>query len=131
MSVNLNMDNVSTGFEPIPIGAYEVCVTQFEEITANSGTEGVSFTYVVQEGEYAGRKLFDTYWITEKALYRLKNALEAMGVNIPAGNFNLCADDVIGKYIFASVDVGTYTDSAGEDKTKNIVKGLTPYKSKR
>jgi len=71
MTIKLDFSNVTGGnFEPIPAGDYVVEIEKVENRTAKSGNEMLSLTFNVVEGEYEGRKIFDLYVLTEKALWK-------------------------------------------------------------
>jgi hypothetical protein len=63
-------------------GTWQFAVVDAELRTANSGTKGINVTMEVnQEGNIL--KAFDTFWLSEKALFRLKAAADACGQALP------------------------------------------------
>jgi len=63
-------------------GLWKFAITNAELITANSGNKGINVTMEVdQEGTLL--KAFDTFWLSDKALFRLKDASVACGTTLP------------------------------------------------
>lgn len=117
MSIKLDFSNVTGGnFDPIPAGDYVVEVEKVENRTAKSGNEMLSLTFNVMEGEYEGRKIFDLYVLTEKALWKLKDLLVAVGVDTE-GMVDLDVDDLVGEVFAAKIEI---QESPGYDPQNRI-----------
>ena len=117
MTIKLDFSNVTGGnFEPIPAGDYVVEIEKVENRTAKSGNEMLSLTFNVVEGEYEGRKIFDLYVLTEKALWKLKDLLVAVGVDTE-GMVDLDVDDLVGEVFTATVEI---QESPGYDPQNRI-----------
>ena len=117
MTIKLDFSNVTGGnFEPIPAGDYTVEIEKVENRTAKSGNEMLSLTFNVMEGEYEGRKIFDLYVLTEKALWKLKDLLVAVGVDTE-GMVDLDIDDLVGEVFVANVEI---QESPGYDPQNRI-----------
>lgn len=72
-----------TSFEPVPAGVYNARVdaSNMEVKQSQNGNDYVTFCYVIEGDEqYAGRKVFDNYTISKKAMWKLTNVLLALGV---------------------------------------------------
>ena len=50
-------------------GTYAVIVTDAEEKTASTGTEGIGLDLEIREGSEKGRVIWDTAWVTPKAMW--------------------------------------------------------------
>lgn len=117
MSIKLDFSNVTGGnFEPIPADDYVVEIEKVENRTAKSGNEMLSLTFNVMEGEYEGRKIFDLYVLTEKALWKLKDLLVAVGVDTE-GMVDLDIDDLVGEVFVANIEI---QESQGYDPQNRI-----------
>ncbi len=117
MSIKLDFSNVTGGdYTPIPADDYVVEIEKVENRTAKSGNEMLSLTFNVMEGEYEGRKIFDLYVLTEKALWKLKDLLVAVGVDTE-GMVDLDADDLVGEVFVAKVEI---QESPGYDPQNRI-----------
>jgi hypothetical protein len=101
-------------------GTYAVIVTDAEERTASTGTEGVQLDLEIVEGSDKGRGLWDTCWITPKAMWRVKQVLSALQYPIPEGEFDLNPADLIGRRMFVAVEHEEY-----DGKTRAVVKDHT------
>jgi hypothetical protein len=109
---------VSTLIEP---GTYAVIVTDAEERTASTGTDGIALDLEITEGSDKGRGLWDTCWVTEKAMWRVKKMLAALQFPIPEGEFNLEPSQLIGRRMFVVVDHEMY-----DGKTRARVVDMLP-----
>ncbi len=77
-------------FTPIPSGVYKLVVTDFEEREGPSAPY-IAFTFEIDEGEYAGRKLWDNISMSPKAAFKVKEFCVAMGEN---------SDNLVGEFDF-------------------------------
>lgn len=64
-------------------GNYVVQIVKTELTESQAGNQMINATLEVLEGQYKGRRLMDRFVMTPKALWRLRNALEAMGYKLP------------------------------------------------
>lgn len=65
---------------PIPPGTYEARLVRHELFKARSGTPGLRLVFQIREGEFAGRQVFYSGWLTPAALPFLKRDLSAIGL---------------------------------------------------
>ena len=65
---------------PLPRGTYPRRLTDGELVTSKGGTPGYAVTFVVDEGEHKGRKLWHSLWLTPAALPMTKRDLGKLGV---------------------------------------------------
>lgn len=101
-------------------GVYSVIVTDAEERTASTGRPGIGLDLEITEGSNKGRAVWDTCWLSEKAMWRMKKMLSALQYEIPAGEFDLNCADLIGRRMFVTVDHEEY-----DGKTKVRVVDMT------
>jgi hypothetical protein len=92
----------------VPEGTYAVIVTDAEEKTSSKGTPGIGLDLEITEGSEKGRAVWDTAWVTEKAMWRVKKVLSALKYEIPEGEFDLNTADLIGRRAFVSVEHEEY-----------------------
>ena len=91
------------GFEPIKPGEYEVTVVNFELKTAQSGNNQVVVDYEIRsdvDQPCQGQKiLFDTFTVTEKAMWRFQAASKAAGFpnGVSFKTFKEWADNFLNK----------------------------------
>lgn len=109
---------VSTLIAP---GTYSVIVTDAEERTASTGTEGIGLDLEIVEGSDKGRGLWDTCWVTEKAMWRVKKVLSALKYDIPEGEFDLNTAELIGRRMFVVCEHEEY-----DGKTRVRVVDMIP-----
>jgi hypothetical protein len=122
-----------TGFEAIPAGLYHVKVTDGTETEVKNeggkleqGTPGVNWEFTVQDGEFAGRKVFTNTWIHPRTMGFVKGLLESSGrfTNEQlSGDLDWEIDQVIGADVMVKVAVRQYN---GDDV--NDVKSIKPFK---
>lgn len=75
----IKFDDVQ-GLEPVPAGIYLASVTKATEGTSKAGNEKIDLQWSLEDPEdpkLSGRIIFDTMVFTEKALFRVKQVLEA------------------------------------------------------
>jgi hypothetical protein len=68
--------------EPIPAGEYEVHLAGGKLIRSNEkGTRGFRLALEVVAGEYRGRRVWDTSWLTRDAMPTAKRKLAPLGIH--------------------------------------------------
>ncbi len=115
MRVDFRGVQESGGFEPLPNGEYLCRVRGAEE---KSTYLQIEFE-VLDEG-FAGRKVVDRLFPTEKALPRLKMAFSALGVAAD-GLVEIEPRDLIGREVFLTIAPDSYTDRNGVFRRTNKV----------
>ena len=84
-----NVESTEPSVTLVAPGDYTVIVTDAEEGQSKTGTPCIALTMeVVSDGEYKGRGLRDWVYITPKAIWRVRQCLEAFGFQIPEGEFD-------------------------------------------
>ncbi len=85
---------------PLPIGEYLFTVVGFEQKNSKSSNQPmIAVTFEVAEGELAGRKAFNNYSLTQKALGRLKSLMLACKTELT----RVVASQFMGQTIRASI----------------------------
>jgi hypothetical protein len=94
------LDQVGTEETPqtlIPPGEYLIGVTAAEEKTSKNGHPQVALDLEILEGELKGRGVKDWVTVTERAMWRVKQVLMAIGYpNADSGEVDLQAPKMIG-----------------------------------
>ena len=94
------LDQVGTKETPqtlIPPGEYLIGVTAAEEKTSKNGHPQVALDLEILEGELKGRGVKDWVTVTERAMWRVKQVLVAIGYpNADSGEVDLQAPKMIG-----------------------------------
>ena len=110
--------------DPLPENTYSAVVEKAEYIAQSkaSGNPTVAFTWIVNEGEHEGRKLFRSYSAQPNALVFLKQTLVALGVDPEKLSVEIDIDDVLadvlGNECNLEVTVGEYNGSPNNQVTK-------------
>lgn len=99
MSPTVNLDEAGEwgGGGPVPDGKYAVVVDDAYEKQSAAGNDMIELTLKIATGDCAGRNAWDRLVFTPKALGRVRYVLDALGVTIPQGAFNLSAESLRGK----------------------------------
>jgi hypothetical protein len=105
----------------IPEGTYAVIVTDAEEKTSSKGTPGIGLDLEITEGSEKGRAVWDTAWVTDRAMWRVKKMLSALKYEIPEGEFDLNTADLIGRRMFVVCEHEEY-----DGKTRVRVVDMMP-----
>jgi hypothetical protein len=94
------LDQVGTEETPqtlIPPGEYLIGITAAEEKTSKNGHPQVALDLEILEGELKGRGVKDWVTVTERAMWRVKQVLVAIGYpNADSGEVDLEAAKMIG-----------------------------------
>ena len=133
----------TTGFDPLPSGAYNCTVFAAEmqetkggpEAKLPEGTPKINVQFRISEGDYENRRLFNAYVIppadyvnAPKLKGMLVRFLEALGYDekkITSGKFNLDVEDMIGRECVVVVGQKPKYNGA-EGEMDNVVKGVKP-----
>ena len=107
-------------FTPLPEGQYLSRVDDVGITTTKSGDEMWRLRFVVEEGEYAGRYIFDKLVFSDAALTRVKLICSRLGLDV-SGKVELTPELIEGCTCVISVQIEDYEDNEGETKTRNIV----------
>lgn len=119
MAINLDFSNVEDkNFDPVPADTYLVKVNNAEETVSQAGNEMINVTFEIAEGEYAGRKIFDNFVLMEKTLWKLKQFLVAIGIDVSEA-VDLDVEDLIGTACEARVKI---RQDKGYDPRNTITK---------
>lgn len=90
----------------LPEGEYLVRVSDAEATDTKKGDPMVNVFLVVSGGPYADSPIIDRLTITEKALWRVANALRALGFKVEKRNMNIPIKAMIGRTMVIKVSDG-------------------------
>lgn len=114
-----NVDEASD-FTPIPEGEYPSEVDEVEVKKTKSGDEMWSIRWTVFEGQYTGRSFYDNLVFSEAALSRVKLVAKRVArLDVDSGPFDFEPDDLNGKRAMVDVEINTYKDKDGKERTNN------------
>lgn len=85
-----NIEDWGGDFEPIPAGVYDAVIdaTRSEVRQSQAGNTVLNVAFVIQNHpEYTGRIVFENYAITDKALWKIGQMLEALGFDVKGKKF--------------------------------------------
>lgn len=122
--INVKLDEVESGFTVVPDARYLIEIQESSKIRKSSDTGGlyIGWIGVIQEGEFADKRL---YWMTslvDAALWNVKSLLEVIGVEWDEDGFEL--DDTYGATLY--VDVISQEWPKGSGEFRNRVNGYAP-----
>ena len=83
-------------------GSHRAKLIAIDEGTSQAGDDMLKATFEVIQGESKGARLFDNFTLTDKALWKFKLCLEAMGVK-SSGKVAIDLDKLIGKLVIVEV----------------------------
>lgn len=118
--IKLDFSNITGGdFEPIPAGDYTLEIEEVKEQVSKAGNQMLNITFsVIDEGEYKGRKIFEYYVLTEKALWRLKELFIALGKDVD-GVVAFDPQELVGEIFIGNI---TIEESEGYEPQNKIKK---------
>lgn len=123
MAIKVNFSDIQT-FETLPTGNYSVIVESVElRDSKSSEYPYLNWTLEVQEGDYAGRKLWLITSLNPKALWKLQETLAALGYETDAlkGELEFDPEEFVGCEAVASVILTQY-----QGREQNQVESLLP-----
>lgn len=118
-------------FTNIPPSKQNVMVTDWDkgevgEKAKNAGATKLTFEFTVQDGEYASRRIWDTFTLVENSLWKLKAFLSAIGEDV-SGSLSLAPEDYVGRKLVVKLGIQPARKTAdGEYPARNNVKGYYP-----
>lgn len=107
-------------YEVVPPGKYLAVVREAEKTVAGTGTPGFKLEFEIVGGDYAGGSFRDRIYITQQAMPFVRQKLEALGVQIPAGPFRLTEQMLVGKRATLTVREEEYEGRDGPAKTLRV-----------
>lgn len=116
--MNLDFSNVPSR-EPLEEGLYTLTIAKAEEKTSSTGNPMLSVEFDVV-GVEGNRKLWDNYVLTDKALWKLKELFDALGLDTST-IVTIDPNELIGLQVQAKVIQEEYNGD-----TVNRVKKIMP-----
>jgi hypothetical protein len=81
--MEVNWEKEASNNPVYPTGTYKVRIKATEPVTASTGTQQIRWkAEIISPEEHAGRSMVDHTALTEKALWRLANMVNAAGVDL-------------------------------------------------
>lgn len=116
--ININLNDVESGFETYPEGSYLVELQDTSKITKSktSGAPKITWISKIMEGEFEGKLLSWDTSLQVQALWNLKGMLEQIGVEWDDDGFDL--DDCAYQSLIVDVVVEDW-----DGTPRNYVKG--------
>jgi hypothetical protein len=116
ITLGVNLDDVESGYKLIPAGTYLLKVKSTKPTKSKSSNRPViRWSHVVIEPEeFAGSVIPDSTSLTDEALWRLKQLLEAVEVTWDEDSFD--PDDAVDREFIGEVVTDEY-----EGKTQNKI----------
>jgi len=120
--VRVNFSTVEgiNDYSLVPDGKYMVKVAEVEQDTTQHGFEMWKLRFLIVNGKYHGRFVFDNMVFSDAALKRVKHICSALG--LPANmNADLTPDMILDRKCYVAVEAGEYEDKQGNTKQKNVI----------
>lgn len=92
-------------------GDYAVKCTK-AELTKSSEKEtpGIALTFKIIKGKEKGKEITDVLWLSPKALWRVRQTLEAMTIKVPTKRIQIDTAIMVGKSLAISLDDEEYDE---------------------
>jgi len=104
MKLKVNLTGTS---RTVPEGEYNVVCTAVEEGVSQAGNDKLMVTYTIIDGEYEGRTVFDTFTLTDAAMWRIEDFLFATGQKLK-GKIVLTEKNFLDKKVVITVEMQEY-----------------------
>ena len=116
--IKVDFSEVESQDFSLPNGPYILAVSSVEKKRSeSSGNDYLSWEYKVAEGKHKGKKVWDNTSLQPQALWRLRNLLEAMGMEIEDGEMDIDLDDLAGELVGVEIENEKYQ---GKNKARII-----------
>lgn len=132
MKITLTQEQLEYGnsgkdsFDPVPEGHYLAKVHGAEITTFNSGNKGLVVDFVITDGDYKNRHVFERFVFVKNSMWKIGALLLACGLRPKADEeFDFSASDVVGANVKINVGIDTY-EKNGEERASNRVKFVDP-----
>ncbi len=103
--LNLDFSSVPSR-EPLAEGVYTLQIAKVEETTSSTGNPMLKVEYDVM-GVEGGRKLWDNFVLIDKALWKLKELFDALGIDT-SSIVEMDVQELVGLEVQAKVVQDTY-----------------------
>jgi hypothetical protein len=118
--INFSRVSARSDFAPLPDGEYTCRLGDIEQDTTRAGDPMWKLRWIVEEGEFAGRLLFDNLVFSPRALPRAKLICESCGLNV-SGALDLEPPMLLEKRVRIETYVEEYRDESGVAKARNRI----------
>lgn len=96
MKANFDFSDVSGGFELIPIGAHPCFLFDVDVKQTKKGDDMYVLVLKIASGEHKGRQLFYNLPVMPQTMWKIKETLEAFGMEIPKSSMAIDFDELLG-----------------------------------
>lgn len=127
--VRINTSNVPDGetFEPVPAGRYNLVLEKWGEQTSGNGKQFINCEFVINDGDFAGRKIWDKFFLTEASWWRLKQLARAIDFDKTDSAEGFEHEELFRSAvncaapIVAQIVIEPYKDKKGVDRESNKI----------
>jgi len=123
--VNIDFTEVETGAGYLPAGAYRARV-QSIEVKAGQQADYLNWCFVSEEPGTEGMVGYLKTSLADKALWKLKRTLEALGAEIPQSKLRLDTEKFIGRVGLIHVVDEPYVGSDGVSRSSFKIQDVFP-----
>jgi len=118
----INFDQIGDidDFTPLEEDTYLCRLAEVEEATTQFGDELWKLRWVVAEGPYQGRFIFDNMVFSEAALKRVKLICSCLGLEV-SGEVDITPELIKGRMCYVTVEVEEEEVEEGKIKSRNVV----------
>jgi hypothetical protein len=120
--MDLNFDEIGElgEYEPVPEGTYTCRVAKVEEKQTRHGHDMWTLRLEIEDGEFAGRSIFDRMVFSKAALPRAKMIFNCLGIDT-RGSRAVTPDTIIGRRCRVEAVIKSYADDDGVERFTNKV----------
>lgn len=118
----------STDYSPLPEGDYNLVITESELVQSQTGKTGFKTVSEVLDGEYQGRKVFNTMYVSPESPKAMGMFFRQMGaLGLDAEYFRAePGDEQISDDLLGQTFVGTLKHTKSGDKTYANIQNIKP-----
>ena len=106
--VTVDFSGVEGGGRDLPNGTYTLEIVNVEEKESSEGNPYLAWKWKVANGTYKGTAVWDNTSLQPKALWRLKNLLDCLGVDTTQGKTGINFGELKGMVCAVKIENETY-----------------------
>ena len=107
---SFDLTGVSAGYSNLPVGIWPARLDEVANGVANSGNKKVVWTFTIAAGPQRGKQGQLHCAITQKAMFKIAQTVEALGIAQTGGPVRFTKEDAVGRYCAIVVSEREGTD---------------------
>lgn len=117
----VSMDDAANEFKVAEAGEYTLEVKKTEVKKSNAGNQMINIgLQIIDDEDFGGTYVWETLVLIESCKFKMAQFMAAAGLDMDSAELDL--DEWIGETVQVVLDVESYTNGAGQEVEKNVIK---------